>query len=835
MPTDYSSFYDLAFNDGSADLTDQAFLAAKNNNTLETLLLSYMQADPARLKKFLESQSELIASNEFVVSNATRNSYLKNFPTYDNNGELLALAETHLLFTVSSINKSKLRDINSLNTRVFIDGMLLPPVDTLTSLANYVRTSAFGTIRIFIPLRLLPVDSNKIVTVEVRNIFNDTVAYQYEYTVDFPDDNNGNDVYFDEVSFNIDPSTTIGETFGCASNVIAFVKQLNDTDYRCLERLIYDENGSPTNSNTAEYEIVEGIDGSLTFMSINEKKFYKEETILISNKLQFTYIQRYAVDYTDLYEFVTDEKQCLAYPLITSSGRIFPVDNVNELDVFIAGYKLIPDVDYKLSVDANGKYPILILEGPPPQNSHILICNRPYSLSMTLDYLVPSIADPEISSISDTEGFVQLPSNLPIDFSYLDVYANRKKVPESQLSIVGDNILRITNLLHNNKIEVRTRFAPTQTLADFVDGSKSLVQEIIDIIGYSTFIATYKSRNSITTANNAIDAGLSTDDLFTYCALEGIYMVAVRKSTGDVLGSFKSTTPLISVVEGRIDLNFKVYGIFRKDAGEGSTHVVDAEITDFCSFTSLANSITTSVNTHVTIIEGTPVTILELDELTLGSNVITATLATNDGIPFTDTGTYVVTPKPIVRMNISMTKTNYVFGETPLVSPTSTIYAYYDDMSRRDLYYQPAVLSNDDITIVHTNSLGIEDSTSVGPHLVTATWTNSPDGVVYTAYTDYYITPLKSLASISITINPDTNVPRYSTIALSSLTLNYTDSTTESESLTATSESGMMVVQNPKIKSITYLTSALGAATYTLVYTYTDGKDYTTTANYVVV
>jgi hypothetical protein len=835
----FSSFYDLAFNDGSSDLTDQDFLNARNNSALEALLLSYMHADPERLKNFLRNQSELIASNDFIIDDTTRGAYTKSFPGFDNNGTLLTFEGQQLVFTVSSVNKMRLRDANSVSIRVFLDGMLLPG----NQYAQYQKTSAFGSIRVFLPITRFPDGTSKRVTIEVRNIFNESTHYQLENIVSFADPA----TYFDYYSFTFDGESAIGTTYSCAENVIAFVKQLGDTQYRCMERLKRDENGSPINPTTAEYEIEENGNGTLTFSSLNTRKLYKDEVILISNKLQFTFLEYFSTNHpiNDLTPHMT-EGRSFSLPLITTAGRIFPVDDAKELDVFISGVKLIPDIDYLLDVDAHGFLPVLKLSATPRPGQQVFVCNRPYSISMSLDY--------HVDSVTDTEGFINLPSNLPIDLSYLDVYANRKKVHPNQLSIVGDNILRITDLIHNSKIEVRTRFAPTNTLAEFLDlpnNGKSLFQQVVDLMGYSNFIADYKSENSIGTANNITNNNLATDEYFKYCKVDNMSLVPIRKSDLDNTGwtilwgtpGSNCNTVSTEFIEDHVDLTIQCWMLIRKGLGSIGTDAAYVVVTDYCKFTNL--DAYQADDFEIT----DPVDINNINELTTGTRYIGARLDTPDG-PVTGILKFTVAPKPVKNFSVDFAFGKYSFEEgsadfdAGANDYASGFYAIvnisYFDMTIRVAYQDVKY----DFTYSYSSPTSNNDASSVGPHTLTITWNNSPDGVIYSGSVGYYVTP-KPIDHIAAVFHDVTQgqpaVPYILSWKMDATTIRnipFKVNVTTQKLINGVLTDEYSYIDNPEIVSQVYspdVSTTLGAHTYTVTGRYTDGKLYSYTANYTVV
>jgi hypothetical protein len=297
------------------------------------------------------------------------------------------------------------------------------------------------------------------------------------------------------------------------------IDNVSIVDYKFDKRSIGDFNGLVENLvvfkkyNTAEstfmlvdpdfYSIVE--DGNYLWFTINEDVTLDSSYVIINTlkELEIKYTTTEEVD-NELSDAENDGKltrddylkheATLRYDLVTNvqidkgTKAIGTADNIieylplpvscaEEVECYVNGLRLIPNIDFKVVSDDGSPYQIEFY-GIIKQGSEILIRNRNFMANKYYGFYK------HLNAI-DEEGFVSLAElMLPISEQYIETFIGRRRVPAAEKRYVADTIIKFDNQTAFNNCEIfpEIEFMPmTIQVLSYFNQAKPTLPRLADI------------------------------------------------------------------------------------------------------------------------------------------------------------------------------------------------------------------------------------------------------------------------------------------------------------------------------------------------------------------
>jgi len=576
-------------------------------NTLKTII----EQDPAQVRNYINTLNSFVFSKKFEV--VPRANFIYNRP-FNHNGQFLYFPEERMLFTIDNYAKGSKSEDNY-EMKVFRNGELLTPDK------HYTAITSLGSKRIFVKASL--VSEFDVITVTASRKYN--LHQGAFYTINVPTSN-----YAGDFEYIVDIYNS-GKFFDNPDYFNLFIKKFNaeDSSFEYLERNV-DYQISRLSATQVLVKVL--IDVS------------KNDQLLVVNKLANYRLTFDTTNTADDQTYMEENLHLLNIPLRFYDESLeeyipFPMDNINELDVWGAGGKLIPDEDYTLiKKDPVLKIPVLKINGFILKDSRILVESRLWDTM----YNIAMVG----THIDNIHGYIPLQNaNIPADSRYVEVFLGRRKVSQNDVSVIADCILKVDKQRCLEKLDVRTSLLISETfqqLNDDFKNSKSDLAEVVQNIGVNDFLATYTTNNNPTT--NLTDK----EPLEPF--LPGTKVVEIR---------IELTNP--SFIQGIEEPTFRIIAVFENE--------IELDITEF------------------SIVE-----ITDLSDLRdpSGEGTITARYTNSEGTLLEDDATFIFEEKEIYGVMIELESAVIEQGETPKY----TVHAMYFDNTKRDITDRPNLVVN---------------------------------------------------------------------------------------------------------------------------------------------
>jgi hypothetical protein len=690
---------------------------------LRTTLKNIIDSHPEQIRSMIDNQDSYTYSKSFQI--APKANWIYKNP-FNHNGEYIYFFEERIMVTVDNFSKTKSTDHYVM--KVFRNGELLKEGD------DYSVKICLGSRRIFIKAALI--NEFDVIHVTARRIFN--LSGSGFYTIDAPSSYYPGNFTFLAHEYNF------GKIFENAENLSVFIKKMNEDNFTYLTRNV---DYTITRLSTLQVQVK-----MMIAISISDQ-------ILVINKLSAYKLEYTTGNQSNDQEYF-DNNNFLSIPLRVYNDNIqeylpFPVENVNEVDLWAAKGKLIPGVDYTIDLaDPINKIPTLKLSSFFKKNSYILIENRLWDPM----YNVVNVLD----EVGNTTGFIPfVNAKIPVDNRYVEVFLGRRKVPETNISNIGDILLKVDGQRCLQLVDCRSALLVSELFKFLNNGfasNQSKLAEAIKYQGIPEFIADYTAEYSPSVNLDDVEpldpflpqttpvelrlhvsqptfvSGIE-DPVFTVMLeLENGTLVDVtadclieiqeytdledeltRSFIAEVTYKVDDTTTLTSTIQFQM-IEKEIYGIFIELESAVVLKNAAVNYKVFCNYFD---------NTRRDITESTKLVVTVPPTDTVGGLVIDAAYTIGGNTYHDNKNFAVVDYKVVDHLEIIPEKTNILTGETVAIQ----VIAHFKDGTTLDI--------TDDPTLEITGYIpGVS-----GSQTITAEW---PHGSVYTAQKviEFVIKPL---------------------------------------------------------------------------------------------
>jgi len=570
-------------------------------NTLKNIITN----DPAQVRSYINTLNSFVFAKKFEI--VPRANFIYKKP-YNHDGRFIYFPEERMMLTIDNYHKGKSEDNYLL--RVYHNGALLTPDK------DYMVYTALGSKRIFLKSKNInEFDEISITAHRVMNL-NQTAFY----AISVPSSQYGGNFTYVVNDYNT------GRFFDNPQNLSLFIKKFNELDgqYKYLER-------------GTEYQLQRVSQHEVEVKVMVDVS--KNDSILIVNKLA-NYVLTYDTGkQEDDQEYIEEAMQYTSIPLrfyneVLEDHIPFPIESINEIDVFAAGAKLIPDVDYSLILkDEIYGIPTVKVHGVVLKDSRIHVENRLWDQVYNIAHTA--------THIDNSYGFIPMTdANIPMDSRYVEVFLGRRKVSEDDVSVIADCILKVDKQRCLEKLDVRSNLLISEDftyLNEDYKNEKSDLAEVVENMGSHEFLAEYSTKNNPTT--NLTDK-LPLDPFMPNTGIASIRIELLPNT----------------ITQGIDELNFRIFGTLANG--------MEIDITSAC------------------VVE-----IENLEDLREpdGEGTITAIYKLNQDTEFTDNTTFIMEEKEIYGILIDFKTAVVEQGN----EPEYKVYCLYFDNSRRDITKRP--------------------------------------------------------------------------------------------------------------------------------------------------
>lgn len=432
-------------NDNILELS-RGIVANNDNTVLYEALVNMCKENSDFVRKYIKNNSTIIYQKDIVIDN--KENYRYNEQLYNNDSQYFDFVHDRVL--VSCDDYAIYSKEYDFYVDIFVNGRRLNE-NTYSELPSYDKYKfVTGSRRFFIHEELI--NDGDMVSIVVHKTPKMINSYAV-ITIRNP-----------EVKTYAISDSQIGNYFGMFENLVLYkyangiFTKVSRNDYSLLEHL-------PSN-NTDPVTIDLTFTGNISL----DDKYY------LMNKLK-----TYKIAFKNTTEY-NDEEYLELVPkmsasLITNQGVPLPIDDVNDLEIFIDGFKLINGHDFIIAYD-NNNTAYVQFTGILKIDSDVIIRNRcnnnPYSIHKLVVDMPDIYESYEGYPYEISTGIVDLKEYpIPICEDYVEAYLGRRRVPITEKRNLISRFIKIDNQKYTFKnLELRSDFYFTRYMEQLLNNQE---------------------------------------------------------------------------------------------------------------------------------------------------------------------------------------------------------------------------------------------------------------------------------------------------------------------------------------------------------------------------
>lgn len=585
-------------------------------------LNSMAKEDSDYVRKFIKNNSTIVYQKDIIIDDKEK--FMYNEERYNNDSQYFDFIKDRVLVTCDDyVIYSKDFDFY---VDLYINGVRVSNTKYL-NLPSYNKYNFItGTRRFFIYEDLVKTEDT--VSIVARK---EPKMEKYYTVINVSSNNNS-------YKFN---KNEIGTYFGMYENL-------------CLYKLVANVNWVLVPKS--DYSILENLDNENELILKVNTSLEDTEKLYLINKLKHQEI--IWINSTDYSNEEYLELPSMVLRLDTKNNIPLPIEDINEIEIFLDGFKLINNIDFILAKDTNGVFYIQFT-GILKINSEVVVRNKcfsnEYAFYKKIDKMPDIYDDYEGYDYRISTGINDLREfNIPIGIDYVEAYLGRRRIPISKKRAIINRFLKIDDQHHTfNNLELYSDFFFTSYMEQLLnnrENDKVIYSQLHDISAdwvKDAWLYNYEDSGEVDEDGNPIyyqhenNELLPNDDQLGNNEASDVFLDSIYKI--ELLAAPSSVT------EGKMP-KFTVLGYYNDE-----TNTID--ITDYCSFT-------------------------EFDPYKIGEQEVTASFNQGSRV-LTDTIKIQVLYKEIAELVIESNSNFFVVGD-PLRSNVRVV-AIFEDNTRREI------------------------------------------------------------------------------------------------------------------------------------------------------
>lgn len=576
---------------------------------LKEILDSIIVEDTDYVRRYLKNSGLIVFQKDFIIDNVNKWTYKGSF---NNDSEYLYLIDTTVL--VSFQDYALYSENYGYYTDVFINGVKVNENKYIIR-DSYVEHETFfsGHKRLFI--RKNELHNGDILSVVVHKYRNfESYCKAFKITK--------SNITADKRQYTF-YKKDVGDFLNRTENLIVYIKDPVVNQFRLLDKNHYS---------------ISVVGDQLDLNLLEDESLVLNTVYLVMNKIQCI---QYVFDNTFN---VTLEEYIERFPvlnidfvdknhMVDGAYLPIPVDNIDEVEIFVNGYRLINGYDFTLINTNLAKGQHLHLAGILALNAHVVMRNKNISDEFGFYRQFKDMHAIGILDLTDT--------NIPISEDYVEAYVCRKRVPLCNKRSIFNRYLKIDNQKSLQYIdtfpEIEYSMLSAEVLTDFRnDTNKDIIGQIIDVFN-----------------GDVIDEWLDNNEEKPN---EGYVQPSTTEKEAFVghVKSIKINVDSSIVIEGRLP-QIQVIGFYEENDGE--TSQIGMDITAYCEISTF-------------------------DPFEVGRHIVSARYVQGDTI-LTDEMEVETVYKELISMRILTDSNFYVVGDA--VKSTINVIAKFEDNSEKNV------------------------------------------------------------------------------------------------------------------------------------------------------